>query len=504
MGGTPSEHVAATEYSMAEIWQGVKTERNEAALAALADRARYDLAMLNYPPANWVPRVDGPDGAPMLDVLTVGGGMCGQTVAFGLQREGVRNIRIIDRNARGDEGPWGTYARMEILRSPKFLTGPDLGIPSLTFRAWFEAQHGPEGWSKLHKIGRIDWRDYLLFVRDAAAVSVENGTSLVAIEPTAEGVKATLDGPAGRGQVWARRVVLAGGRDGAGALRIPSFPSLDSTSLAARERVRHSTDGVEPEQFTGKRVGVLGAGASAFDCAATALEGGAAEVTMFARRPHLPQVNKSKGASYPGFMRAFGGLSDADRWRLQTYIFGEQAPPPHESVLRCDVHPNFSIRFSEAWRDVALSADDVRVTTSKGEYNFDAVILATGFEVDLAKHPLLAPFAEKIVLWSDRIGPDIDPRDAECARHPYLGPGFELLARDPAAALALGRIHMFNVGATMSHAALAGDIPGLAIGTNRLVGAIVGHLFQDNLPELEARLRAHDERELAPTRYLVP
>ncbi len=488
---------------MAEIWQGVKSARDEGALAALADRVRHDLAMLNYPPADWVPRVDGPDGKPMLDVLVVGGGMCGQTVAFGLQREGVRNIRVIDRNPRGDEGPWGTYARMEILRSPKFLTGPDLGVASLTFRAWFEAQHGADGWARLHKVGRVDWRDYLLWVRDTAGVTVENGTALISMEPALEGVKATLQGPAGREEVWVHRVVLAGGRDDAGAIRIPRFPSLDAASAEARGRVRHSTDGIEGEQFVGKRVGILGAGASAFDCAATALEGGAAEVTMFLRRPHLPQVNKSKGASYPGFLRAFGGLSDADRWRLQSYIFAAQAPPPHESVLRCDVHPNFSVRFSEAWQDMAAKADGVHVTTAKGDYRFDAVIVATGFEVDLAKHPLLAPLADNILLWSDRAGPEIDARDEEAARHPYLGPGLELMARDPARTPGLGRIHMFNVGATMSHAALAGDIPGLAIGTNRLVGAIVGGLFEANLPELESRLHAHDERELAPTRYLV-
>ncbi len=489
---------------MAEIWQGVKSARDEGALAALMDRARHDLAMLNYPPADWVPRVAGPDGKPMLDVLVVGAGMCGQTVAFGLQREGVRNIRIIDRNPRGDEGPWGTYARMEILRSPKFLTGPDLGVPSLTFRAWYEAQHGGDGWEKLYKVGRIDWRDYLLWVRDTAGVAVENRTALVALEPAAEGVKATLENSAGREAIWVRRVVLAGGRDGAGALRIPQFPSLDLANAEAQHRVLHSTDGIDGARFAGKRVGVLGAGASAFDCAATALEGGAAEVTMFVRRPHMPQVNKSKGASYPGFLRAFGGLSDADRWRLQSYIFGEQAPPPHESVLRCDTHPNFSIRFSEAWRDVALSGDEVRVTTAKADYSFDAVVLATGFEIDLAKHPLLAPFAGNVLLWRDRVGPDIDARDDECARHPYLGGGFELMARDAARTPGIDRIHMFNVGASMSHAALAGDIPGLGIGTNRLVSAIVGDLFQANLPELEARLRAHDERELAPTRYLVP
>ena len=489
---------------MAEIWHGVKSARDEGALARQAERARHDLEMINYPPADWVPEVAGPDGRPMLDALVVGGGMCGQTAAFALLREGIRKVRVIDRNQRGEEGPWDTYARMEILRSPKHLTGPDLGVPSLTFRGWFEAQHGGEGWARLYKIGRIDWRDYLLWVRDTVGIEVENGTALVALVPTADGVRATLESAGGREDVWTRKVVLAGGRDGAGALRLPHFPGLDNASAAARARVLHSTDGLEPEQFTGKRVGVLGAGASAFDCAATALEGGAAEVTMFVRRPHLPQVNKSKGASYPGFMGAFGRLGDADRWRLQSYIFGEQAPPPHESVLRCDVHPNFAMRFSEAWTDVAPDAAGVHVTTAKGSYDFDAVILATGFEVDLAKHPLLAPFADNILLWRDRIAPEEATKDAESARHPYLSDGFELIARDANRTPGLSRIHMFNVGATMSHAALAGDIPGLQIGARRLASGILTDLFQENLPVLEARLRAHDERELAPTRYLVP
>jgi cation diffusion facilitator CzcD-associated flavoprotein CzcO len=337
---------------MTEIWQGVKSARDDRALAALATRAHHDLDMLNFPHANWVPAATGPDGKPMLDVLIVGGGMCGQKAAYGLMREGIRNIRIIDRNRRGQEGPWGTYARMEILRSPKTLTGPDLGVPSLTFRAWFEAQHGAEGWKRLHKAGRIDWRDYLLWVRDTVGIEVENGRALVALEPTAEAVRATLDGVSGREEVWARKVVLAGGRDGAGGIRRPRFPGLDGASDAARPRVLHSTDVMEPAGFTGQRVGVLGAGASAFDCAATALEAGAAKVMMFVRRSHLPQVNKSKGASYPGFLRAFGGLSDADRWRLQSYIFGEQAPPPHESVLRCDAHEAFSIHFGEPSRSI--------------------------------------------------------------------------------------------------------------------------------------------------------
>jgi cation diffusion facilitator CzcD-associated flavoprotein CzcO len=488
---------------MAEIWQGVKSARDDRALAALAERARHDLEMLNFPAANWVPASTGPDGTPMLDVLIVGGGMCGQTVAYGLMREGIRNIRTIDRNPRGEEGPWGTYARMEILRSPKTLTGPDLGVPSLTFRAWFEAQHGADGWQRLHKAGRIDWRDYLLWVRDTVGIEVENGTALVALEPIAAGVRATLESASGREEVWVHKVVLAGGRDGAGGIRMPRFPGLAGASDAARARVLHSTAAVDPADFAGCRIGVLGAGASAFDGAATALEAGAAAVTMFVRRPHLPQVNKSKGASYPGFLRGFGGLSDADRWRLQSYIFGEQAPPPHESVLRCDAHEAFSIHFDEAWTDVVPDAHGMSVTTAKARYVFDTVILATGFEVDLPLRPELAPLASNIVLWSDRIAPELAANDAECARHPFLGAGFELIERTAGQTPGLGSIHMFNVGATMSHAALAGDIPGLQIGTIRLVGAILGGLFAANLPALEARLRAHDERELAPTRFLV-
>jgi cation diffusion facilitator CzcD-associated flavoprotein CzcO len=36
----------------------------------------------------------------MLDALVVGGGMCGQTAAFALLREGVRNIAASTRAAR--------------------------------------------------------------------------------------------------------------------------------------------------------------------------------------------------------------------------------------------------------------------------------------------------------------------------------------------------------------------------------------------------------------------
>src|ERR1700748_1308182 len=171
---------------MADLVEGAE------GLEAAERTARHDLARLNYPAANWVPERIGPDGKRVLDVLVVGAGMCGQTAGWNLIREGIRNIRVIDRNAHGHEGPWNTTARMPILRSPKHLTGPDLGVPSLTFRAWYEAQHGSDGWDKLYKVRRLDWPDYLLWVRKFVDLPVENGVALESVEPTDKFLRATL------------------------------------------------------------------------------------------------------------------------------------------------------------------------------------------------------------------------------------------------------------------------------------------------------------------------
>ena len=52
-------------------------------------------------------------------MLIVGAGQSGLVTAFGLMRERVRNILVIDRAPEGKEGPWVTFARMPTLRSPK-------------------------------------------------------------------------------------------------------------------------------------------------------------------------------------------------------------------------------------------------------------------------------------------------------------------------------------------------------------------------------------------------
>ena len=470
----------------------------------LAAQARHDLARMNFPAANWVPATAGPDGRPMLDVLVVGGGLCGQTASFALMRDGVRNTRVVDRAGRGREGPWGTYARMDILRSPKHLTGPDLGFPALTFRAWYEAQYGAEGWQRLYKVATKDWLAYLLWVRDIAGLTVENNTEVTRLAPAAGGVRVELTGLAGAETVHARKVVLAGGRDGSGVPYVPAFPSLNRGSNGEPGRVFHSSDDIDFAHFKGGRIGVLGASASAFDNAAVALETGAAEAHMFVRRPYLPQVNKSKWTAFPGFFLGYRDLDDITRWQIYTYIFAEAVPPPHESVLRCDRHAGFALHFDERWLDVIPSADDVTVVTAKARHAFDAVIIATGFSVNLAQRPELRGFHDKISLWADHVSQQEAAEHPDAARFPYLGAGFELTERTPGIVPGLSHIHAFNAGSTMSLGALAGDIPGLAFGANRLSRAIASSLFVASADALRANLQRHDDRELEPTRYFLP
>jgi cation diffusion facilitator CzcD-associated flavoprotein CzcO len=278
-------------------------------LAALAARAHGDLGKIAHPSMSWLTPVESPDGRPALDVLIVGAGQSGLATAFGLRRSQVTNILVLDKAKQGREGPWLTYARMPCLRSPKDYTGPDLDIPSLTYQAWHEAKFGEDSWRELDLIAREDWADYLLWYRKVLNLPVRNGCEVTDIAPAANGLlTATFVSARGEETLHARKVVLATGQEGMGDWSIPevleSLPPSRCVNCAAS---------IDFAALRGKRVAVVGAGASAFDNAAMALEAGAAVVHLLCRRAEIQLVQPYRWLTFRGFLRHFSELDDA--WR---------------------------------------------------------------------------------------------------------------------------------------------------------------------------------------------
>lgn len=450
-------------------------DNGPASLAELEARFRRDLDLLVLPPVkDWLEPRTHPDHGPVLDVAVIGAGMSGLSAAFALKCLAIRGLRVFDRSPAGFEGPWATWARMETLRSPPELTGPAFGFSNLTFRAWFEAQFGAAEWKNVHRIPRLQWMDYLRWYRHMIDVPIENETELTDLGGDGEFVVLTLRSSAGTRKVAARRVVLANGREGLGGPYIPPlFRGLDPRFVV------HSSDDIDFAALRGKTVGVIGAGASAVDNAAEALEHGAARAAMLVRRPDVPRINKGMGIGSAGFWVGFSHLTHAQKWRIVNYIDEQAVPPPRDSMLRVTRHRNFSILARCEPRAVEIRSNRVLLDTTRGKLGFDFLILATGLTVDWSQRPEFAALRPHIQLWGDHFMPGGHTEFAQ-ADHPFVGPSFEFLERTPGAAPWVSRIHCFTFPAYLSHGPISGDIPAISVGAERVATGVASTLFAED------------------------
>jgi FAD-dependent urate hydroxylase len=460
-------------------------------LVALEQRLAYELAALQLPAARWTPAIEH-HGAPVADVVIIGGGMSGLAVQAAMQHRGLQ-VEVFDESPEGFEGPWATTARMETLRSPKQLAGPCLGIPSLTFRAWFEAQFGSAAWEALDKIPRLQWMDYLRWYRRVLGLRVHNGHRVTDLwTREADRIELRIEGPGGQVlQRWARRVVLATGRAGLGGAQVPAW-----AHTLPRSRWWHSSDEADYAELRGLRVGVVGAGASAMDSAATALEAGAARVHLLVRRPDIPRVNKGKGAGNPGFVHGHGRLPDLWKWRLRHYINAQQVPPPRGSTLRVSRHPNAFFHLNCVVEGAAETANGLKVETSAGPIALDFLIFATGFAVDWAQRPMLRHIAPRVRTWADRWSVEPGQEDAELAASPDLGRDFEFQAKPGCDSQGLDRIHCLTYPAALSLGVITGDIPAISEGAIRLATSVAGLLWAEDIEHHFARMQAYAEPEV--------
>jgi len=463
-------------------------------LDALAAVVRRDLNYTGYPAHAWIPpRLK--NGQRVLDVAIIGAGQGGLGVGFGLMREKITNIELFDRNPEGREGPWVTFARMITLRTPKHVTGPDYGIPSLTPRAWYEAQHGRAGWEALGKIPREMWQAYLDWFRGVTQLPVSNETEVVAIVPEGDCLRLELKTREGAALRYARKVVLATGIDGNGRWQIPEF----IRAAVPAERFAHTAQEIDFARLAGKRIGVLGAGASAFDNAATALEAGAASVALCLRRREIPRVNPYRWMESSGFLGHYAEMPDLLRWRFIRHIFDLNQPPPQDTFWRCRRHENFSWHTFCPWTGVAMQGEEIVVATPKGEMRFDFLIIGTGFEIDLTLRPELREVAPLAATWADRFTPPPGEESRLLSGHPYLGDAFQLTEKVAGSAPYLADIHNFTFGATPSMGLSGASISGMKYGVRRLVAGLARDLYVADAERHLASLVAYDTPELVST-----
>jgi cation diffusion facilitator CzcD-associated flavoprotein CzcO len=472
-------------------------------LADLEARVADDLERIAHPRAAWLEPHHAPDGAEALDVLIAGAGQSGLATAFALQRAQVRRLLVLDRADAGAEGPWLSYARMRTLRSPKDYTGPDLEIPSLTYQSWHVARFGAASWRALDLIRREDWAAYLLWVRRVTGVPVQNQAELIDIAP-AEGprgrlLRATIRHAGGRTETrHARKIVLATGQEGAGGWWMPDFIAALPNHLRA-----HAADPIDFAALRGKIVAVLGAGASAFDNAATALEHGAAAVHLFCRRATPQVIQPYRWLTFAGFLRHLSDLDDTWRWRFMRTVLGMREGFPQATYDRCAAHPNFILHQGAPWHGAKPSSDGVRIATPQGPFAADFIIAGTGIETDFAQRPELRRFATNIASWTDRYTPPSDERDDRLGRFPYLGPEFEFIEKTPGVTPWIADVHLFGIASTMSFGPSGSSINAMTTAVPKLAAGITRGLFKADLEQHWAALQAYDVPQ-ATIRERVP
>lgn len=439
----------------------------------LEERLIWERETMVHPGRVWPRTLVDKQGEVVLDVLIIGAGLAGISIATRLLRMGVANFKLYDENPAGQEGPWATYARMLTLRTDKRLHGPDGGFPSATFRAWYEAQYGAENYAELALIPKQEWMAYLIWLRHVFDLPVVNNTRVLKLTPHEYGFRVFFEDAQGQRSIVTRKVISATGLAGAGGVRVPFDMSGVHPDLWF-----HSRDEINFLPMQGKRVAVIGGSASALDNAATALDAGAVKVDMFIRRSQHPERNIMRYLEFSGLYRSFIHMADELRLEVARVAIENAVPPPLWSIERCTAYDNFTLRMGLGWRSLRQEGNEIIITLTSGEeQRFDFIILGTGFETDLSQVDYLHDINKDIQRWGDVVTLGNDAIDKSIGRHPYLGPYFECRGRSSEADNIVSNLIIANSAATVSAGPSAVGINGCSFSSARIVEGIVQSLY---------------------------
>lgn len=456
----------------------------------LNEQVKMDLSYIGFSSESWVAPISHPEGH-VYDVVIIGGGQSGLSTAFALLRERITNILILDENPAGYEGPWVTYARMFTLRTPKQLPSIDLGIPSLTFQAWWRAQHGEQGWAELDKIPRHEWMNYLRWYREVLALPIRNEVKLDLIEPMEENLHRlhVTDKDESKSYL-ARKVVLATGIQGGGEWHVPDF-----IKQLPKDRYAHTSEAIDFDRLKGKRVAVLGGGASAFDNANYALEHGVKEAHVFVRRKQLPRINPIRQLEHSGLIERYHVLSDEEKYTAMSHFFRFNQPPTNDTFSRASAWEGFHLHLDSPWLKVEESTNGAIVTTPHEHFEFDYLIISTGLVSDSAIRPELRKIHHFITRWQDVFTATADIANPVLDAHPYLTPEFAFTPNCEEGKKALRGIFSFNYSALISCGVSASALSGLRFAVPKLAKGIADELFEEDKQTILHGYLAYDVEE---------
>jgi cation diffusion facilitator CzcD-associated flavoprotein CzcO len=353
---------------------------------------------------------NGNGSAPDVDVAIVGSGFAGLGIGYRLREAGIDDFVILERASDvGGTWWWNTYPGCQCdipshLYSFSFAPNPDW---TRTYPLQCEIQAYLRGCAE-----RFDLIPRIRFGHEVKRASWNEATSRWRIETSA-------------GELTAR--VLIGGQGGLSEPRLPAIPGRDRFAGPSFHSARwdHSVD------LSGKRVGVLGTGASAIQIV-PGIQPEVAELHVFQRTPPwvMPHTDRPISRVERRLYRRFPALQRVPRrfayWLREsvnpgftrnTRLLGplERRALLHmrmqvkDRALRAKLTPDYRIGCkrilpSNKWypalqeENVELVTDGVAEITPRGivtgagaEIELDVIVYATGF------HVTDIPFARRVV-----------------------------------------------------------------------------------------------------------
>lgn len=463
-------------------------------LDQLTHRAQRELRMTAFPHRQWTNNDPSRGHRTDVEVLIVGAGQCGLAVGLGLTQKQITSIALIDAKPEGLQGPWSTYARMKTLRSNPEHPGPALGNAALYYESWHRACFGDDDWDALHRIPVANWQSYLRWFKSTVDLPVSYETTVVDIAWSGEHFDVTLRSAGGETSVTsAGRIVVATGIEGSGPWRVPA-------AVAANvDPGRYSlvSDDIDFDSLAGKRLAIIGGGASAYDHAARAMECHAQSADILFRRRDLHRVNPHHWTEFHGFLDNFAALPDATRLDIMRHIIPANEPPPTHTFVRATASDGVNVLLGEDASDIEEHGEIISIGCADGRREYDHLIIAIGTQFDPSTRAELSSLLPYIASWRDVIG-DVgdDPIVNALLDAPYLGPDMQYTGKDAAADHIIGRVYNLTGSATLSHGPSGTSINGLRPAAERIAHGISREVFTDDATRFVNEVANYDTPEL--------